>query len=108
MGGAQIQKEFVDAARVRREVLGLNQTDVAKRMAAFGWRWHQQTVERFESGERPPRYGEAVDLGRILGLALIDREGLPQHANDAALLALSCAETAIRDARLYLGGIPST
>ncbi len=53
--------------RERRESLGYSQGEVARRMAAIGWPWYQQTTRRVEDGTRKVSAGEAAALARILG-----------------------------------------
>lgn len=53
-----------------RKILGLTQTDLANRMT--GHRWHQQTVQRVESDDRPLRLTEAFDLAAIFGIQVTE------------------------------------
>ena len=53
-----------------RELLTLSQTAIAKTMREHGHAWHQQTVARVESGDRPLRLSEAVSLARHYNLPL--------------------------------------
>lgn len=65
----------VDAAAERlavtlrrlRESRGMSQTDVAKAMRLAGYAWHQPTVQRVESAERPVRALEAATLAKLYG-----------------------------------------
>lgn len=67
-----------------RKAMGLTQADVARSMKAGGFAWHQQTVQRFETGERPPRLNEAHYLAWIVESPLSDLlQGDPvDHAGD--------------------------
>ena len=64
--------------RLRREGLGMSQADLAKEMAALGWKYYPQTVHRVEQGQRKVTIGEAEALARIvaeserLGRALLN------------------------------------
>lgn len=44
----------------------MSQSELAKRMAARGFKFHQTTVARIEAGERAVRLGEAEALAKIL------------------------------------------
>jgi transcriptional regulator with XRE-family HTH domain len=56
--------------RVLREGSGVSQAKVASEMRVRGWRWHQTTVGRVESGSQPLEVGEAFDLAEVLGVTL--------------------------------------
>lgn len=60
------------ARRVRalRETSDLTQREIADKMTAAGYRMHQTTIAKIESGERPVYVGEAVALAGILGVSL--------------------------------------
>lgn len=53
-----------------RESRGMNQTDLARRLAVFGLPFHQQTIQRIESGKRPVRLNEAHLIARELDVSL--------------------------------------
>lgn len=55
--------------RLRAE-LGWSQEEVARRMAAFGYDWHQTTVGRIEAAQRPLRLNEAVSLAALFDVPL--------------------------------------
>ena len=81
----RLRTRFVAA----RKSLGLTQADVARSMKAGGFAWHQQTVQRFETGERPPRLNEAYSLALIVGQELNDfmHGDQVEHALDVWRLA---------------------
>ncbi|QOC27425.1 helix-turn-helix transcriptional regulator [Microbacterium hominis] len=54
----------------QREAVGMTQTDLARAMRERGFGFHQQTVQRVESGERPVRLDEAFSIAEILGVPL--------------------------------------
>lgn len=58
------------AVRRHRERLGMSQTELARRMKQQGLPWHQVTVARTESVERPLRLDEAVILAGILRVSV--------------------------------------
>lgn len=53
----------------------MTQTQLADRMAARKWKWSQSTVWAVESGRRPLRYAEAVDICDILDVRVWELEG---------------------------------
>ena len=56
--------------RLRREGRGWSQADLAKEMAALGWKYHPQTVHRVESGQRKVTIGEAEALARLFAVTV--------------------------------------
>ncbi|MCS6521367.1 hypothetical protein [Curtobacterium citreum] len=67
------------------------QREVAAAMRELGWRWSQTTVWKVESGERPLRLAEAMDLEQVLGSEL-------QVAADAEQAAIAVARAEFRRA----------
>ena len=65
MGGFK-EAMFRENIKRRRDVLGMNQTELARRMKAAGYAFHQQTIQRIEAGERPVRLDEAYSIAEIL------------------------------------------
>lgn len=53
------EANFREQMRRRRESQGLTQTDLARSLSRKGLPFHQQTIQRIESGERPIRLDEA-------------------------------------------------
>lgn len=53
--------------RQRREGSLLSQQDLAAAMRTRGYKWSQATVWSVESGERPLRLSEAVDVANCCG-----------------------------------------
>lgn len=51
-----------------RTVRGWSQEEVARRMAEYGYDWHQTTVGRTEAATRPLRLNEAVSLAALFGI----------------------------------------
>jgi len=73
----ELDSSFGRRARERRQLLGLSQAAVSSVMEAHGFQWHQTTVAKTESGERPPRLAEAAVLAVVLNVplsALLDDE----------------------------------
>jgi transcriptional regulator with XRE-family HTH domain len=54
--------------RLLRQGRGWSQQDVAEKMAAYGYKWHQTTVAKLEAAARPLRVNEAVDLAVLFGI----------------------------------------
>jgi transcriptional regulator with XRE-family HTH domain len=49
---------------------GWSQEEVAQRMSAYGYDWHQTLIGRIEAAQRPLRLNEAVDLAALFGVSL--------------------------------------
>jgi transcriptional regulator with XRE-family HTH domain len=69
--------------RLRREGLGWSQADLAKEMAALGWKYYPQTVHRVEQGQRKVTIGEAEALARLFGVT-VDALTWPDMATHTA------------------------
>lgn len=75
---------FVANIRRARAALGVSQTELARRVTSRGVSgFHQQTVQRIESGTRPVRLNEAVVIADSLALNLYDTLG-PSTTLEAA------------------------
>lgn len=61
-----VDERFAVNIRERRERAGLSQSELSRRMAAVGWQYYPQTVQRVEGGQRKVSVGEAEALARIL------------------------------------------
>jgi transcriptional regulator with XRE-family HTH domain len=62
------ENNFIQQMVRLREVRKMTQTDLARRLnEAYGLPFHQPTVQRIESGERPIRLNEAYAIADILG-----------------------------------------
>lgn len=73
--------------RVRelRELRHFSQAHIAAVMTLKGHQWHQTTVAKTESGERPLRLSEAGALADSLFVPLTDLAGLERTAPDRAM-----------------------
>jgi transcriptional regulator with XRE-family HTH domain len=69
--------------RLRREALGWSQADLAREMAALGWKWYPQTVHRVEQGQRKVTIGEAEALARLFNVT-VDALTWPDMATHTA------------------------
>jgi transcriptional regulator with XRE-family HTH domain len=61
------EANFIEQMARLRESRKISQTELAKRLRAAGLPFHQQTIQRVESGERPVRLNEAFVIARELG-----------------------------------------
>jgi transcriptional regulator with XRE-family HTH domain len=68
----EMDHDAVLARRVRelRVKAGLTQRQLADLMSGAGYRMHQTTIAKIESGERPVVVGEAIQLAGVLGVTL--------------------------------------
>jgi transcriptional regulator with XRE-family HTH domain len=92
-------ERFAVNVREERERRKLSQADVARQMAAIGWPWHPQTVQKIEAGHRKVAVGEAEALARILHTT-VDRLTWPGDVASAAWLlntAIANAQKAWND-----------
>lgn len=60
------EERFRLSMKTLREELGISQTELAALMKERDFPFHQQTVQRAESGDRPLRLGEAYAIADIL------------------------------------------
>lgn len=71
---------FVAIVREARGRAGISQSELARRMAALGWPYYPQTVQRLEAGQRKVGIGEAVALSVLLQFDLNAlTEGIHKH-----------------------------
>jgi transcriptional regulator with XRE-family HTH domain len=82
--------------RAARERRGMGQRELAARMAERGYRWHQNTVTRTESGARVMPLDEAEELAGILGVTADRFTWAPPEA--AAIMLMSKATVRLREA----------
>ncbi|MCZ9635280.1 helix-turn-helix transcriptional regulator [Rhodococcus sp. BH5] len=61
------EQNFANQMLKLRSALGLNQTELARRISLWGLPFHQQTIQRIESGQRPVRLNEANVIADTLG-----------------------------------------
>lgn len=70
---AKIGDRFAERARARRQLLGMSQADVARKMReTYGFSWHQTVLAKIEGGQRTVRLDEAFALCRLYGIELDD------------------------------------
>lgn len=104
------EDRFAANLRYARRHRGLSQEALAAAMAARGYRWHQATVYKVESGERRIQLGEAVAVATILAVPLEPMAGgeppAPLLATDE-LHALDLAAELMRTLRRIAGDGPS-
>lgn len=56
--------------KLLRRAHGWSQREVAERMRPHGYTWHQTVVAKIETGTRPLRLNEALDLAALFGVSL--------------------------------------
>ncbi len=86
---APTDAEIGTAVRAAREAKGWSQRHLAEVMTAGGFRWHQTTVGKTETGKRPLQVAEIAELAKLLQLgqvlslapraALTNSEGNPVY-----------------------------
>lgn len=69
-----------------RELRRMTQAELAAKMSARGWRFHQQTVMKLEKGERALRLAEAADMADVFDVGLAALTWQPFHFDRAANL----------------------
>lgn len=93
--------------RHARERAGLSQTELAKRMSTLGFRWHQATVYKVESGDRPVKLGEALALENMLQVPLRELTAPPESfqaerwTKDATVLVVGALDDICSAATRY-------
>lgn len=65
-----LNRAFGERFRVARQAAGVSTRQLGARMQELGFAWHQSTVIRTESAERPVRLDEAVALAALLNINL--------------------------------------
>ncbi|WP_280364179.1 helix-turn-helix domain-containing protein [Nocardia abscessus] len=93
----QIERDFAAAFKQWRELRGMSQTELAHKASEVGLPFHQQTVARIESGERPVRVPEAVLLSAVLGVRLVDLVHQLSSVERSALDQLAEARAALEE-----------
>jgi transcriptional regulator with XRE-family HTH domain len=78
-----------------RQVRGWSQEEVARRMAEYGYDWHQTTVGRTETATRPLRLNEAVALAGLFEIP-VTRLIAPPNVVDADKLTAQMHATEVR------------
>lgn len=63
---------FQKNVKTLRERRGWSQTELAKRLSSQGLPFHQQQVQRIETGARPVRLNEAMLLAKTFGVSWDD------------------------------------
>lgn len=64
---AQWESNFIEQMKRLRDARGMTQTDLARQLnTEYGLPFHQPTVQRIESGERPVRLNEAHAIAEVL------------------------------------------
>jgi transcriptional regulator with XRE-family HTH domain len=92
--GLELEQLVGRNLRLLREARRWPLREVAERMKAFGYTWHQTVVAKIETGHRPLRLSEASDLANLYETTLDDILGplSPDAQLDAASLDKEIAE----------------
>jgi transcriptional regulator with XRE-family HTH domain len=90
-GGAPWEQAFIETMVRTRRGRSWSQTELAQRLSAGGGLpFHQQTIQRIESGSRPLRLNEAVVIARVLDLGDLETAITPPTPEGArSLMATS-------------------
>jgi transcriptional regulator with XRE-family HTH domain len=64
------ERNFRQQMQRLREAQDMTQTDLARKLKDFDLPFHQQTIQRIESGERPVRLNEAHLIAHVLGVTV--------------------------------------
>ena len=63
-------ENFARSLRGAREDRGMSQERIAKEMNTRGFKFHQSTVNKIETGERKVNVEEAFELAKVMGIPL--------------------------------------
>lgn len=83
-----LSAQFAHNVRIAREQLSLSQAQLAKRMANYGYRWVQNTIQRIEHQQRRVDIAEAAALARALDssvVTLLSSTATDDHSNPAQI-----------------------
>ena len=80
------EEQFASNLRRYREHVGWSQSDLAKLMAAAGFKWHPATVYSVEKGERKIPLNEVVAIARLLHVS-VDSLIRPTKVTERRILA---------------------
>lgn len=92
---------FAANLRAVREQRGISQEYVADRMTKAGYKWHQATVYKVESGAREVKLGEAQALSGILGVSVAALMSPGNESVHAAEISAAYNELANRRMTLW-------
>lgn len=84
-----LNEALASAVQRHRERLNISQSELGRRMKEAGYAWHQMTVARTESAERPVRLDEAVTLAQILHIDLATVYEARSQTDDQGLALLA-------------------
>jgi len=78
------ERNFIEQMKRLREARNMTQSDLARALKARSLPFHQQTIQRIESGERPVRLDEAFLIAEMLDVELstMVNAGSDLSAND--------------------------
>jgi transcriptional regulator with XRE-family HTH domain len=87
------ERNFIQQMQRLREAHGMTQTDLARQAKSHGLKFHQQTIQRIESGQRPIRLGEAHVIASIFGVHLEEMTSGERSSEELRLAALRLLNT---------------
>ncbi|EFV14742.1 helix-turn-helix transcriptional regulator [Segniliparus rugosus] len=93
-------QNFARQVQQLREEQGLTQGALARKLRERGLAFHQTTVQRLESGERPAKLGEAFVIAEVLGSTVEAMISTPKATVEAKVQA--SLEQVRRASRLLL------
>jgi transcriptional regulator with XRE-family HTH domain len=101
-----LDEEIGRRVRVARMGVPMSQQELAENMTDAGGKpWYQGTVTAVETGKRPLRFSEAIELADLLGISLDSLAGRPSVEEDALRRRAVRAEDRLQRAYQALRGI---
>ncbi|BCW85057.1 hypothetical protein NicSoilE8_27300 [Arthrobacter sp. NicSoilE8] len=92
---------FRENMRTLRERKGWSQGELSRRLIEGGWSiFHQTTISRIESGDRPIKLGEARAIARVLGSNVATMVSLPVETSIVQGLASAIGDVRVARNRI--------
>lgn len=91
-------KQVGETVRQHREASLMSQVDLATAMRIRGYKWSQATVWSVESGERPLRYTESLDLAEVCGFGSPSSDRYEEGVKRGLELSREALERLTKDA----------
>jgi transcriptional regulator with XRE-family HTH domain len=96
------EANFRDHMKRLREAKGMTQSELARQLKQRGLPYHQQTVQRVESGERPIRLDEAFQIASVLESRVDLMIASPNALGGDLIFAVSRLRRETEEALAYL------
>jgi transcriptional regulator with XRE-family HTH domain len=77
----EAERNFVQNLKSARIASGRSQEQLAAAMSKRGFKWHQATVYKVESGDRPVKLAEAAALAEIVDQRIDELTATPESAH---------------------------